>query len=234
MHSGRPEAADTPAAHRRPGVLHRQGVPVEVARAARQAALRVQVVQENLEAPGHAAMEEEGVALPNPMPNPVEAAVATADPPPQVELPGLSEAPEVEAGRLRLAADEEATFKAREVVACKEEEEEGTGMMASPAPLVLPPPLLPMKADMAESERIAIAEWLQAHDTSHDTSPSTDITPPAPMHSIMARILLPDCDEASKACKPAGSPVSVLSSPGQARGGLGPAGAARGGCSAAW
>ena len=204
------------------------------ARAARQAALRVQVVQENLEAPGHAAMEEEGVALPNPMPNPVEAAVATADPPPQVELPGLSEAPEVEAGRLRLAADEEATFKAREVVACKEEEEEGTGMMASPAPLVLPPPLLPMKADMAESERIAIAEWLQAHDTSHDTSPSTDITPPAPMHSIMARILLPDCDEASKACKPAGSPVSVLSSPGQARGGLGPAGAARGGCSAAW
>ena len=204
------------------------------ARAARRAALRVQVVQEVLEAPGPAATEEEGVAFPNPMPNPLEAAVATADPPPQVELPGVSEAPEVEAGRLRqAAAAEEATFKAREVVACKEEEEEeeeGTGMMAPPAPLVLPPPLLPMKADMAESERIAIAEWLQAH----DISPPTDITPPAPMHSIMARILLPDSDEASKACKPAGSPVSVLSDPGQARGGLGPAGAARGGCSAAW
>ena len=152
--------------------------------------------------------------------------MTTADPPPQVELPGLSEAQEVEAGRLRLAAAAEvATFKAREVVACKEEEEEeGTGMMAPPATLVLPPPLLPMKADMAESERIQ----------AHDTSPPTDITPPAPMHSIMARILLPDSDEASKACKPAGSPVSVLSGPGQARGGLGPAGAARGGCSAAW
>ena len=45
-------------------------------------------------------------------------------------------------------------------------------MMASPAPLVLPPLLLPMKADMAESERIAIAAetrraCAQPHATGH-------------------------------------------------------------------
>ena len=141
---------------------------------------------------------------------------------------------EAAAGRLRLSAEHEATSKAREVVACKEEEE--WAEMALP-PLLLPPPLLLMQAKLAESERSAIAEWLEAH----DTLPVTDVTLKSKfMQSIMARILLPDFaqPQASDApsapssteaapsqplpsSKPAVSPVSVLSNPGEVRGGYG-------------
>ena len=132
--------------------------------------------------------------------------------------------------------EEEATFKAREVVAYKEEEE--WAEMALP-PLLLPSPLLlPMQAKLSESERSAIAEWLEAHDTSPVTGVRLNSKVLVPMHSIMARILLPDFDQASDALsapprtetapsqplppsKPAGSPVSVLSSPEEARGGHG-------------
>ena len=168
------------------------------------------------------------------------------------------EVTEVQAGQ---AEEEEAAFKARELVRLVCEEEEEWAAMALP-PLLLPPPLLPMQAKLAEGERSAIAEWLEAH----DTSPATGVTlksklpvpnpwtPSRPMHSIMARILLPDFDLASLSSAPSSpeaapspsskvavSPVSVMSSPhwgGEARcghggrggrggfGALGPAGAA--------